>query len=542
MKTKIAGMMSAMTMAIAAGAACGSGGALECAFDPDCGPGTMCVEGVCMPVEDSSGGILLTGEEPRLDLPATSETVETCADVERLETHAGCRFWAVDLPNMWEPTVAYSLDISNDQQFAVVVTNVTTAASAEVAVFRGGSSDPVAAASVEPGEVHTFNLPAENFDPTVNGGAKAYRIESDVPIAAYQFQPLSNNTPVYSNDASALFPEHVLGNDYMAITGDAILLNMYPNGPEAVTYNAGAFVTVVAVANETRVDFRTTAGLQDPKVEALVLGRGDAFTIFSDLDNIQGSPTGDLSGTRLAADKPIAVFSGSVSTVIPVEAGKCCADHVEHQMLPLWAWGRAYVVAPPPAAQDPERPAPALYRLTGAFDGTALRYDFGPKGAPTTVNAGETVIFEADHPFAVYTLDPEKSFALTQFLMSTEAADPSGSNLGDPAMTVVPAAAQMQRSYGFLVPEGYTDNYVTIVAPSAAKVVLDGEEVAVGNVAAELDGEKYRYANVRLEPGPHNISASDPISITVLGYDDWVSYAYTGGSGVLPISEVPPTP
>ncbi len=534
----------ALVPAMLAGACHPGGEAPECIESPDCPAGEACVDGLCAPDSDAgaSGGIDVTTGEPMTDLPVP-QGAASCEEVELFATHAGCRFWAVDLPNAWEPAEPFGLDIAADQQFAVVVTNVTHSEAAEVVVYLGRDTVPVASASVEPGEVHTFELPAANFDPTQNGAAKAYRVESDLPIAAYQFQPLGNNVPVYSNDASALFPEHVLGEDYIAVTGDAMRLEMYPDGWDPVVYNTGAFVTIVATAADTHVKLYPTAGLLAPPVKSLTLHRGDAFTVLSDLDNLTGSPSGDLSGTRVVADRPIAVFGGSVTANVPFNNGTCCADHLEHQMMPLSAWGNGYVVAPPPSVLGAAQAAPALYRLTGAFDHTELEWPAGaPEGAPSKVHASQTVVFQTDRPFVVRSVDPEQSFALTQFLLSAQAADPTDSGLGDPAMTVIPAAAQMQRNYTFLVPEGYQDNYVTIIAPGTAAVTLDGDDVELRVAAGALGGVGYVYGNVLLAPGTHEVSASEPVGITVVGYDQWVSYAYTGGSGILAISDLPPTP
>jgi hypothetical protein len=73
----------------------------------------------------------------------------------------------------------------------------------------------------------------------------AYRVESDQPVTVYQFNPLDNSTEVFSNDASLLFPAHVLDRDYTAVTGDGTRLGL------PMDFNAGAFVTVVADQGDT---------------------------------------------------------------------------------------------------------------------------------------------------------------------------------------------------------------------------------------------------------------------------------------------------
>ncbi len=501
--------------------------------DTTCGANGGCLTSTSEP------GII--GEGPRLDLPneGASGLPQNCDAVSLVATNSGCMFWAIDLPNAWQPSGEGSLDIASEQQFAVVVANATVTGSAEVAVYLGGSSKRVARATVDVGQIHTFNLPAEDVDPTRNDYAWAYRIESDLPITAYQFQPLDNTRTVYSNDASSLLPEHVLMTDYMAVTGDAIHVAMYPNGGAKQVFNAGAFVTAVATQDNTTLDFYPTAGLYGQPHKSILIQRGQAYTVLSDLSNPAGSLTGDLSGTRILADRPIAVFGGSVTAVVPREAA-CCADHLEHQLLPLAAWGSHYVAAPPPSPLALDRPSRALYRVTAAFDGTVFDWRGGrPSGAPSTLDAAETAVFVTSSAFEVASTDPSKSFALTQFLVSNQAAGVDTGSLGDPAMVVLPAVAQFQPAYTFLVPDGYEVNAAIVIAPSGTNVRLDGAPLGISHAAG---GASHHYGTVAVATGAHTLEADMPIGVTVLGYDRDVSYAYSGGSGIAAISSLPPIP
>src|SRR5690606_10730598 len=146
-----------------------------------------------------------------------------CEQAAMAESNQGCEFWAVDLPNAWAGI--NGSPAPQDQQFAVVVANTASDVPATVQVFAGAGAVPVDSAQVPIGQIHEFRLPVQNQAPRANTyDGVAYRIESDVPITAYQFNPLDNTVQVFSNDASLLFPTHVLDTDYTAVTGDAILL------------------------------------------------------------------------------------------------------------------------------------------------------------------------------------------------------------------------------------------------------------------------------------------------------------------------------
>lgn len=513
----------------------------SCYHAEHCPEGQICNDqGLCeeppSPLEEEVRLDVGTNEEP--EIPAT------CEEALRVRTHAGCEFLAVDLPNAWEPSGPYVYDIAADQQFAVVVANASERELATVRAYVAGSTEPAIEVEVSPLRTRTLNLPARSVDPTRNSGGDAYRIESDVPITAYQFQPLDNLVPVYSNDASALLPTHVLESDYMAMTAHSSGITLYPDGFEEVTFNAGAFVTAVAAENDTTVRFYPTAVLAAGGWSEVRLGRGQQFTILADYwENDPGSldPTGNLSGTRVIADKPIAVFSGNVTATEPIDGDGCCADHVEHQMPPLVAWGYRYVAGPPPDPTNVAADDPAVYRVLAAFDDTRLSYPSGrPEGAPESLGAGEVGTFQTADPLAVVS-DPEHPIAVGQFLLSAEEANANGV-LGDPAFVALPSVEQLQRRYVFLAPNGYATHAAGVVVPEGSRVEIDGEALSGGTTVGVVDGMKYVHVHHEIEPGAHVLTSDEPAALIVYGYDDYVSYAYTGGTAIRRISDVPPAP
>lgn len=468
-----------------------------------------------------------------------------CEDVVDTTSNLGCEFWAVDLPNSWGP-FRQGGGTPADQQYAVVVAN-TTPETATVDVFLGAAGMPVDTAAVPPGETHRFELPAQNIAETeISTDGTAYRIESTVPITAYQFNPLDNVGEIFSNDASLLFPTHVYGTDYVAVTADSLYHNyLDPQFGFPQTENAGAFVSVVANEDGTTVDAYPTSALYPGATTGVVLNRGQVFTVVSQGPNQFPTPEGggNLSGTRVVADKPVAVFSGNVMSLEPSSA-TCCGDHTEHQMIPLTAWGTEYVAAPPPPPQGNR--SLMGYRVTGGFDGTTLAYSpAAPPGAPATIDAYETVRFQTDQAFAVVSADDDKPFALTQFLLSNaEYGGNGGEDPGDPGMILLPAVAQFQNLYTFLAPAGYDVQYLTVVAPVGTAVMLDGAPLnGETSPAGTAGGIAYEAITAPISDGAHTVESPDaPVGITVVGYALWVSYGYPGGSGVEVISIPPPPP
>jgi hypothetical protein len=497
--------------------------------------------------EGSSTGPLLDmgGEDGMMD--AGDDTGPgggtACEQAAATKSSQGCEFWAADLPNAWQVTLGPSAE---EQPFGIVVTN-TASETATVEVFVGKQAAAIESADIAPGALRVFKF--GNSLGTIaqgNNEGLAYRIESDRPVTAYQYNPLDNSNPVYSNDASLLFPTHVLDTDYTAITGDALWM---------VNANGGAFVTAVATEDDTTVTFYPPAGVtMYPGNNVAVLERGQTYTMMSNevtavWQNDAGQ--GNLSGLRVAADKPIAVFSGNVCSWEPTPMEFCCCDHLEHQMLPLTAWGEAYIVstaAPASEVADDD----VRVRMVGSFDNTALSYSpAAPPGAPTSLDAYETVVFTSSTSFVV---TGDKPFAVAEFLMSNEAVtvDPTPDNpddnffIGDPAMILVPPSAQFRGEYVFQVPAEYASNWVTILRPAGAAVDLDG--AAVGDASTwqdvgTLDGATWQRGHFPISFGPHRVEsdADEGVGILVVGYDVAVSFGFAGGSGV-EFQDLPPPP
>ena len=317
----------------------------------------------------------------------------TCDEVKEIRSNLGCEFWAVDLPNEWRGT-SWSPPAA-EQQFSIVVANSSSLQIARVTVYLGDSDEIEASALVGESSTYEFKLAAQSIDARENSAdGRAFRVVSDQPIIAYQFNPLDNSIEVYSNDASLLLPSHSLGKDYAAVTGDGILLSSSENDPNPAP--AGAFVSVVATQDETEISVFPTAEVLPGPTSAILLNRGEVFTVLSDA-MIAGT---NLSGTRVHADKAVAVFSGNVAAIVPAQGDHCCADHLEQQMLPYSAWGSAYTVTPVSGPKGKDNPT--TFRFVGAYEDTVLEYcPERPEGAPVVLRANESAVFESSTPFTV---------------------------------------------------------------------------------------------------------------------------------------------
>ena len=489
-----------------------------------------------------------TGEEC-----VTGQCWSSCELAETTNSYLGCRFLAVATANILAPQF--------NSDFAVVVANPSDDP-AEVNVRQGGST--VASEVVGAGQTSAISL---DMPAALQGGGQsvrvidgAFEVVSSVPVAAYQYNPLHFQVPegggdVYSftNDASLLLPEHVLTGNYRVSTWPTWAIGSFPGAsqwlPGLVAIAATEDSTLVTITSSAR----TAAGGDLPALDVgeqtvVSLDRGDVLQMFAEVPqasvsvntcaerggdlgtNDDGTQScldrvlGDLTGTVIAADKPVAGFAGHVCTFMPFDRYAC--DHLEEMMFPLETWGTQAVMT---AVHRPggvgDVLAPALYRVLSANDGNTIT--FTPSiNATVTLDAGELVEFLADGDFLVQGSGP---LFVTQALLGENALD---TNSGDPALGSGIPLLQWRDEYGFLVPDSYTSNWLNVVAPAGTRVFLDGDEILTW---AEIDGIPYEVARISLQPGAHDVASVGDVGfgITSYGYAAYTSYLHPGGMNFL---------
>jgi hypothetical protein len=105
-------------------------------------------------------------------------------------------------------------------------------------------------------------------------------------------------------------------------------------------------------------------------------------------------------------------------------------------------------------------------------------------------------------------------------------------NTGDPSMSLAVPVEQYRSQYLFHAPTNYQTNYLDIIAPAGATVMLDG--AAITNFQP-IGGSGYSLARVTplgngpLGDGNHSITGSMAFGIQVYGYGMDTSYWYPGG-------------
>jgi hypothetical protein len=507
----------------------------QCAIDCT----TNCEGRLCGP--DGCGGSCGGCADADSCISGQCQSISPCE--AKRGNNSGCEFFAVDLDSAEEGWYD-----AQHAQFAVVASNIDVDSSADVTVTSPDGK--TLSATLLPLTLHKFELPATWSLQGTSLGKNAFKISASRPIVAYQFNPLSNKVEVFSGDASLLLPSPALGAEYYVVT-----YKQYET-----TFRG--YFTVVGVSPEpTEVTFtptcNTLAGGGFPEVK-----QGQSYTVTieqGDVLNIESNDSsGDLTGSHISANAPIAVFAGHEGTNTLDE---CCADHIEQQMLPVETWSAEYLVARSWQRWKEEDHV----RIVAAYDGTEVTLMPNITEVPT-LNAGDFYHFQTGVDIEISATKP---IQVAQYLASAyeilggscpspftydswsaQCIGPDCSNasqcptgpacetyneqslcapIGDPAMILALAPDQFMDTYVFLTPAAYLQDYVNVIAPlNTGMIVLDDEQL---DLAALVPVGMSGFGVVRLQvpDGVHRLWSDKPVGIIVYGYDNDVGYGYPGG-------------
>ena len=444
------------------------------------------------------------------------DCLDPCALAAAMRSSVGCVYYAVDT----NPIHSF---VAGDYAIAVSNIDETEVANVVVEEKSGGTWSPVPGATftVGPLDLQTLVLPHRYIDGSALYEGGAYRITSDMPVIAYQFNPLDGASS-YLSDASLLLPASAYDRFFY--------VPAWPYGP-ADGGGGGwpAHIQIVAAeATQVRVTspIVTVSGsgvpALQPNVEAAFdLEEGDYLQLT--VQNFMES----FAGTYVESDGLISIFSSNDCADVPAANGNCCCDHLEEQIFGLQTWGRNYVASRVPRRNTED----AYWQILASEDDTTVTFDFNPAvgGLPAsvTLNAGETAEYMVngnnEHPGDFF-VSADKPILVTQFMV---AAALTGSNTGDPAMVLSVPVEQFLDRYVVLVPNTWHTDWVVLVRPSGSTVEVDGVAVTTGWAPAGSSGyEVNRYA---VSDGVHVLQGSEPFGVIVVGVDSHDSYAYPGG-------------
>lgn len=504
----------------------------------ECRPGTRTCENGDATFCRANGTLARYACDPVQGLSCTATGCTGPCDLSQVDSsYIGCDYY---------PTITLN-PVWSTFNFAVAVSN-TSNLPTHVTITRGNAQ--VAEADVPAFQLTTFSLPwvaelkggdSTCTTPPARGDTRvvqdgAYRLRSDKPVTVYQFSPLEyelSPAPAtcptimsqcpgsqvtdcfsYSNDASLLLPATALTGSYTVLS--------WPSQSEGSGFSA---VTATEDGTEVQVfgagTFAPGAGIDASGKGTVRLDRGGVLELVS-------AATGDISGTRIRANKPVQVLSGHSCAYVPnADVGYC--DHLEEVVFPEDTLGKTYI-ATRPLYFDGVQPTPYLLRMAAVADDTHVTFD--PKlRDDLTLAAGEFAeisVAGASPPDVLIRSD--KPLLVAEYMVG-QAALPKPNPVGDPSLSIAVPVEQYRDQYLFTAPTTYSSNLAAVIAKRGAKVSVNAN-VLPDSAFVPVGASDWGVANVVLDPARavHSISADQEVGLTVYGYGQFTSYMYPGGA------------
>ena len=307
----------------------------------------------------------------------------------------------------------------------------------------------------------------------------------------------------------------------------------FPPSSPSGALDMGDFVAITAMESNTVVSLTlrpnqtTLPWLVDPQIvpgKPFPMKQGQVLELFTPGKSADET----LSGAEIASGgKPLLVVSGMPCASIPLDPEHC--GHMEDVVVPKEAFGKEYVVpalhAPDPVNRDAK--VAHTIRIQAITDGTALTFE---PNMLTGVTLSRGEVLEIPNVMVDVRITATVPFGVTQFVNGRRGASPDGTQIGGPSQLTAVPSSQFQMAYAFAASPLYKDNWVSIVAPTGAAVILDGQPIPSSQFkAVGASGMSVAQADLPRNDRIHSVSADKPVGIVVYGYGPNASYAYPGG-------------
>ncbi len=370
-----------------------------------------------------------------------------------------------------------------------------------IAIPGLGFSQPF---SVTAGAVTTVQLPSTVFLNSSNQvESKGIHVTAGKEVTIYGL-----NRQQATTDAYLALPTDILGTEYINLG--------YRNS--LVT---GTQFGIVATQNATQVTIIptvTTDGRVAGTPYTITLNQGQTYLLRNH------NSGGDLSGSSITSNKPIAVFGSHQCTNVPPSVTFC--DYIVEQLPPTTTWGRNFVTVPLKTRRNGD-----TFRFLAAENNTAVSVN---GSVVATLNKGE---FHERILTTASQITATKPILVAQYSNGTSFDNVTS----DPFMMLIPPYEQFLGNYTIATPaSGFRLNFVNIVAPNAAvgSLRLDGSPIPA-SAFTPIGSSGFSGAQVDLTAGTHTINGTTlPFGVFVYGFDDFDSYGYPGGQSLSAVATV----
>lgn len=270
-----------------------------------------------------------------------------------------------------------------------------------------------------------------------------------------------------SVDSTVVYPLHSWGTEYQIVT------------PNVGTDRYGEF-TVVAWDEPTTVEVHLKATVT---YQGQSYPRGSVLPIqLKPFQAAQLQSPADMSGTRVVAQKPVAVFTGHTCLA---RLTQC--DHLVEQLQPVSSWGNTFIVPPLPFDTQSD----IVYVSTS--QSTHVESQHGMSRSARNLRAGRSTLYGLQAPNTLYL----SANAGIQVIAFGDGGN-KDSITYDPFFMTIPDVSSYCLSHNVFALEGY-ENYILLIVKTSEVAGIMLNKMPLGNTMwVPIPGTEYSWARQSL--------------------------------------------
>lgn len=469
--------------------------------------------------------LLMAGVLCALPQPVQAAT----SSVPEMIPSTGRDFWLTYMYNFGQNNDDVDLEI-----FVVAMRS-----DAVVTITTGDGTVLASAVAVPAGSAYTLTIPTLLRDKVYNTSSDVKKktgvhVQASSEVSVYFRNGYSSGSD-YSYDNSHAISTDALGTEYMIQTYYRDMMN----NEFAIVATADGTTVEVTLSTAALKPSESPTDLYDAgTILTRSLNAGEVIQIKGARYNSSGR--GDLSGTTIKSNKPVAVFNGGAKASVPLNTGYN-GDHTVDPAIPVSAWGKRFVAMemsgfPDRKSTDDgglvETSSPTQYMLTAMYDGTQVKVD---GQTICTLNKGENIPYDKissmyyskirvdynETPKLVETSNPVVLYAY----MSSGAVNAYDYEVfSEPALALIPDVNKgVDTSYIYCAPTPSSIHFANVVVPASgvSDMKLNGVDVSseFTTLSGTFDGysKNYAYARLSLNSGV-NILANKSAKFVAVSY------------------------
>ena len=398
-------------------------------------------------------------------------------------------------------------------------------------------------ATVDPGGVKEFTFSGEDYalrNTTDRSKGIIITVENDKQIFVYAAQD-----SLYSADSFLALPPHDLGAasyTYIAAMIHTLDRSTFFGKHEDIH----SLVGIVSAANDTLLTITPTRNVIIG-IESVKAGDSIDVTLHR-AETLLITFIGDLTGTKVTANRPISFFSGDQCTFVP--SGVVACDQIVEQLPPVEAWGRQFATAPLKTRMSFD-----VFRFVAAENSTIVTISCtvnnGGQGHVDTFSLNESGFADVQVSSTDFCwMEADKGILLLQFAVGQN----TDSVYSDPFMALVPAVSHYTNSLTLPIVDSSMNNfthYLNIIIPAEHyqpdQIFMDGQSLqslALEFVAIVHNGETMAYASqIEVSATTHTLMHGNSrglFGVVSYGFARYASYGHVGDMQLHQFSELMP--